>query len=314
MFDNCLEYLYMTGHSLAHAMMTMIPEPWEKDPLMSKEKRDYYRYQSFMMEAWDGPAAICFCDGTQIGGMLDRNGLRPARYCVTKDGRVILVSEVGAVRIDPRNILYKGRLEPGKLFLVDTKEQRIVPDEEVKHTIASAHPYDKWCAEHLVDLPDLMAESGDLKVPAARPDDVRDQQKAFGYTQEDLNQILIPMARTGREPVGAMGIDSPLPVLSEQPQMLYDYFQQNFAQVTNPPIDGVRESIVTSSRVMIGNVANIMEPDEKGTAALEVLRPILTNREMAVIKNLHDRQAAGRDPVHAVSGERRCLGPRKSGG
>ena len=288
MFDNCLEYLYMTGHSLAHAMMTMIPEPWEKDPLMSKEKRDYYRYQSFMMEAWDGPAAICFCDGTQIGGMLDRNGLRPARYCVTKDGRVILVSEVGAVRIDPRNILYKGRLEPGKLFLVDTKEQRIVPDEEVKHTIASAHPYDKWCAEHLVDLPDLMAASGDLKVPAARPDDVRDQQKAFGYTQEDLTQILIPMARTGREPVGAMGIDSPLPVLSEQPQMLYDYFQQNFAQVTNPPMDALRENIVTSTSVMIGNVANIMDPDEKGTYALSVSRPLLTNREMAAIKKLHD--------------------------
>ena len=285
MFDNCLEYLYMSGHSLAHAMMTMIPEPWEKDPLMSQEKRDYYRYQSFMMEPWDGPAAICFCDGTRIGGMLDRNGLRPARYCITKDGRVVLTSEVGAVRLDPKEVLSKGRLEPGKMLLIDTEQKRIVPDAEVKHIMASAHPYGQWCQEHLVDLPDLMEEAGDASLEKPKPDALLEQQQAFGYTKEDLAQILVPMARTGKEPVGAMGVDCPLPVLSEQPQMLYDYFQQNFAQVTNPPMDALRESIVTSTSVMIGNVANIMDPDEKGTYALAVDRPLLTNEEMAVIKS-----------------------------
>lgn len=287
MFDNCLEYLYMSGHSLAHAMMTMIPEPWEKDPLMSEEKRNFYRYQSFMMEPWDGPAAICFCDGTRIGGMLDRNGLRPARYYVTKDDRVVLVSEVGASHIAPKDVLYKGRLEPGKLFLVDTEQKRIVPDQEVKHLMASAHPYGKWCKEHLVDLPDLLQEENGVTVPENQSDvALQRQQKAFGYTREDMTQILSPMARTGKEPVGAMGIDCPLPVLSEKPQMLYDYFQQNFAQVTNPPMDALREDIVTSTSVLIGNVANIMDPDEKGTYALSVDRPLLTNQEMAVIKKL----------------------------
>jgi glutamate synthase (NADPH) large chain len=306
MFDNSLEYLYMSGHSLAHAMMTMIPEPWEKDPFMSQKKRDYYRYQNFMMEAWDGPAAICFCDGTCIGGMLDRNGLRPARYYVTKDDRVILSSEVGALRTDPRNIRYKGRLEPGKLFLVDTSQHRIVPDEEIKHIIASAHPYGEWCREHLVDLKDLMAQAAPtaaaMKPPS--PEEMLTAQQAFGYTQEDLTRILLPMARTGKEPIGAMGIDCPLPVLSEQPQMLYDYFQQNFAQVTNPPIDALREDIVTSTSVMIGNVANIMDPNEPGTHALAVDTPLLTNEEMAVIKGLRQGKlrAAGLSLLYAVDG------------
>ena len=286
MFDNCLEYLMMTGHSLAHAMVTMIPEPWEKDPSMCQEKRDFYRYQTFMMEPWDGPAAICFCDGTVIGGMLDRNGLRPARYYVTKDGRVVLSSEAGAVPVAPDQIVRKGRLEPGKLFLVNTAEQRIVEDEELKHILATAHPYGEWCKEHIVEMDRLVEERGSGINDSFLPFDLKEQQKVFGYTKEDITQMIVPMARMGKDPVGAMGIDAPLPVLSEKPQMLYDYFQQNFAQVTNPPIDGVRESIVTSSRVMIGNVANIMDPDETGTAALEVKRPLLTNKEMAVIKNL----------------------------
>ena len=271
MFDNCLEYLMMTGHSLAHAMVTMIPEPWEKDPSMCQEKRDFYRYQTFMMEPWDGPAAICFCDGTVIGGMLDRNGLRPARYYVTKDDRVVLSSEAGAVPVAPDQIVRKGRLEPGKLFLVNTAEQRIVEDEELKHILATAHPYGEWCKEHIVEMDRLVEERGSGINDSFLPFDLKEQQKVFGYTKEDITQMIVPMARMGKDPVGAMGIDAPLPVLSEKPQMLYDYFQQNFAQVTNPPIDGVRESIVTSSRVMIGNVANIMDPDETGTAALEVL-------------------------------------------
>lgn len=284
MFDNCLEYIHMAGHSLAHAMMVMIPEPWEKDDSMSQEKKDFYRYHNFMMEPWDGPAAICFCDGVHIGGMLDRNGLRPARYYVMKDDRVILSSEVGAVPVDQKEVLYKGRLEPGKIFLIDTSQQRIVPDEEIKHAMASAHPYGQWCKEHMVDLADLPKKKGEKK-PA---ENLLEEQKAFGYTQEDMRDILIPMADTGKDPVGAMGMDSPLPVLSNRPRLLYDYFQQNFAQVTNPPIDAIREKIVTSATVYVGNMANIMDPDEKGTAALSMDRPLLTNEEMEAVKHLKD--------------------------
>ena len=282
MFDNCLEYLHMAGHSLAHAMMVMIPEPWEKDSSMSREKKDFYRYHNFMMEPWDGPAAICFCDGVSIGGMLDRNGLRPARYYVMKDDRVILSSEVGAVPVDQKEVLYKGRLEPGKIFLIDTSQQRIVSDEEIKHTMARAHPYGTWCREHILDLKDLP------KKERKAPEHLEEEQRAFGYTQEDMRDMIIPMAQTGKDPVGAMGMDSPLAVLSEKPRLLYDYFQQNFAQVTNPPIDAIRESIVTSSTVYVGNMANIMDPDEKGTAALAMDRPLLTNEEMEAVKELQD--------------------------
>lgn len=286
MFDNCLEYIHMAGHSLAHAMMVMIPEPWEKDPSMDEEKKAFYRYHNFMMEPWDGPAAMCFCDGISIGGMLDRNGLRPARYYVMKDDRVIVSSEVGAVPVNQEEVLYKGRLEPGKMFLVDTAQQRIISDEEIKRTMAKAHPYSTWCKEHILDLADLVQGDKEPEVPM----DLLEEQKNFGYTVEDLRDIITPMAETGKEPIGAMGMDSPIPVLSEKPQLLYDYFQQNFAQVTNPPIDGVREKIVTSSTVFIGNMANIMDPDEKGTAALSIERPIITNEEMEVIKNLHSDQ------------------------
>ena len=284
MFDNCLEYLHMAGHSMAHAMMVMIPEPWEKDPSMSQEKKDFYRYHNFMMEPWDGPAAICFCDGITIGGMLDRNGLRPARYYVMKDDRVILSSEVGSVPVNQEDVLYKGRLEPGKIFLIDTSQQRIVGDEEIKHNMAKAHPYGTWCKEHILDLKDLPKEEMEKPAPAR----LEEEQRAFGYTQEDLRDMIIPMAQTGKDPVGAMGMDSPLPVLSERPRLLYDYFQQNFAQVTNPPIDAIREKIVTSSTVYVGNMANIMDPDEKGTAALAMDRPLLTNEEMEAVKQLKD--------------------------
>ena len=284
MFDNCLEYLHMAGHSMAHAMMVMIPEPWEKDPSMSQEKKDFYRYHNFMMEPWDGPAAICFCDGITIGGMLDRNGLRPARYYVMKDDRVILSSEVGSVPVNQEDVLYKGRLEPGKIFLIDTSQQRIVGDEEIKHNMAKAHPYGTWCKEHILDLKDLPKEEMEKPAPAR----LEEEQRAFGYTQEDMRDMIIPMAQTGKDPVGAMGMDSPLPVLSERSRLLYDYFQQNFAQVTNPPIDAIREKIVTSSTVYVGNMANIMDPDEKGTAALAMDRPLLTNEEMEAVKQLKD--------------------------
>ena len=286
MFDNCLEYLYMTGHSLPHAMMMMIPEPWEKDPLMSKEKRDFYRYHNFMIEPWDGPAAIGFCDGIVIGGMLDRNGLRPARYYVTRDDRVIASSEVGALSIPPEEVLYKGRLQPGKMLLVDTQQQRIIDDEEIKQQIATEFPYGEWYKKHVIDLDDLMSRQNLIGSDKTIPYDLKEQEMVFGYTQEDMDKIILPMARDGKQPIDSMGMDVSLPVLSDRPQLLYDYFQENFAQVTNPPIDGVRENIVMSSLVMAGNVANIMEPDDENTAALYLKRPILTNEEMAVIKSL----------------------------
>src|SRR5574344_2557761 len=286
-FDNCLEYLYMTGHSLPHAMMMMIPEPWEKDTLMSVSKRDFYRYHNFMMEPSDGPAAIAVFDGIVIGGMLDRNGLRPGRYYVTKDDRVILTSEVGVLHIDPREVLYKGRLEPGKMLRVDTKQQRIIKDEEIKEQIAGEHPYGEWYKEHIVNLDDLMQGRDFPDTDTTAPYDIKEQEKVFGYTQEDLNKIVLPMARDGKHALDSMGVDVPLAVLSEEPQLLYDYFQENFAQVTNPPVDGIRESIVTSAIVMCGNVANIMDPNEKGTAALFMKQPILTTEEMSVIKSLN---------------------------
>lgn len=286
MFDNCLEYLYMTGHSLPHAMMMMIPEPWEKDPLMSKEKRDFYRYHNFMIEPWDGPAAIGFCDGIVIGGMLDRNGLRPARYYVTRDDRVIASSEVGALSIPPEEVLYKGRLQPGKMLLVDTQQQRIIDDEEIKQQIATEFPYGEWYKKHVIDLDDLMSRQNLIGSDKTIPYDLKEQEMVFGYTQEDMDKIILPMARDGKQPIDSMGMDVSLPVLSDRPQLLYDYFQENFAQVTNPPIDGVRENIVMSSLVMAGNVANIMDPDDENTAALYLKRPILTNEEMAVIKSL----------------------------
>ena len=285
-FDNCLEYLYMTGHSLPHAMMMMIPEPWEKDPLMSKEKRDFYRYHNFMIEPWDGPAAIGFCDGIVIGGMLDRNGLRPARYYVTRDDRVIASSEVGALSIPPEEVLYKGRLQPGKMLLVDTQQQRIIDDEEIKQQIATEFPYGEWYKKHVIDLDDLMSRQNLIGSDKTIPYDLKEQEMVFGYTQEDMDKIILPMARDGKQPIDSMGMDVSLPVLSDRPQLLYDYFQENFAQVTNPPIDGVRENIVMSSLVMAGNVANIMDPDDENTAALYLKRPILTNEEMAVIKSL----------------------------
>jgi glutamate synthase (ferredoxin) len=286
MFDNCLEYLYMTGHSLAHAMMMMIPEPWERDPLMSEEKRDFYRYHNFMLEPWDGPAAIGFCDGIVIGGMLDRNGLRPARYYITRDDRVIASSEVGVVNISPEDILYKGRLEPGKMLLVDTNQQRIIDDDEIKHQIATEHPYSQWYKEHIINLDELMAGQNIANNDAIIPYDLPEQEKVFGYTQEDMDKVILPMARDGKHAIDSMGVDVPLAVLNDKPQLLYDYFKENFAQVTNPAIDGVRENIVMSTSVMAGNVANIMDPNESATAALYLTGPILTNEQMNVIKSL----------------------------
>ena len=287
MFDNTLEFLHMTGRSLPHAIMMMIPEPWERNNLMSQEKHDFYEFNSFMMEPWDGPAAMGFTDGTVIGGVLDRNGLRPARYYVTTDDRVIMASEVGVVNENAENIRAKGRLEPGKMLLIDTDEQRIISDEEIKHRVATELPYDEWVKEHVIHLSEI-TQADESSIP--KIEDLFKNQQAFGYTQEDLVRMIVPMAKDGKDPVGAMGADAPLAILSDKPQLLYSYFKQMFAQVTNPPIDSIREEMVTSTRVMLGNSGNLTDPNKAGTYALSMRTPILTNQELASIKALDCRR------------------------
>ena len=310
MFDNTLEFLHMTGRSLPHAIMMMIPEPWERNKLMSQEKHDFYEFNSFMMEPWDGPAAMGFTDGTVIGGVLDRNGLRPARYYVTTDDRVIMASEVGVVNENAENIRAKGRLEPGKMLLIDTAEQRIISDDEIKQRIATELPYNEWVKEHVIHLSEI-TQADESDVPAV--DDLFKQQQAFGYTQEDLVRMIVPMAKDGKDPVGAMGADAPLAILSEKPQLLYNYFKQMFAQVTNPPIDSIREEMVTSTRVMLGNSGNLTDPNKTGTYALSMRTPILTNQELTSIKALACRRMKSVtlpilfDPSKGVDGMREAL-------
>ncbi|HYG36698.1 MAG TPA: glutamate synthase central domain-containing protein, partial [Clostridia bacterium] len=238
MFDNCLELLVLAGRSLPHAMMMMIPEPWTKHESMSPEKRAFYEYHSCLMEPWDGPASIAFTDGKKIGAVLDRNGLRPSRYYVTKDDLVIMASEVGVLNVSADRVLQKGRLQPGRMFLIDTEEGRIVADEEIKQKIASEHPYRAWLDENLIRLADVpdpgVAAESDHKT-------VTQRQMAFGYSWEELRILMVPMARDGTEAVGSMGTDTPLAVLSNKSQPLFNYFKQLFAQVTNPPIDCIRE-------------------------------------------------------------------------
>lgn len=310
MFDNTLEFLHMTGRSLPHAIMMMIPEPWERNKLMSQEKYDFYEFNSFMMEPWDGPAAMGFTDGTVIGGVLDRNGLRPARYYVTTDDRVIMASEVGVVNENAENIRAKGRLEPGKMLLIDTAEQRIISDDEIKQRIATELPYDEWVKEHVIHLSEI-TQADESDVPVV--EDLFKQQQVFGYTQEDLVRMIVPMAKDGKDPVGAMGADAPLAILSEKPQLLYNYFKQMFAQVTNPPIDSIREEMVTSTRVMLGNSGNLTDPNKTGTYALSMRTPILTNQELASIKALACRRMKSVtlpilfDPSKGVDGMREAL-------
>ena len=301
---------WINARSLPHAIMMMIPEPWERNKLMSQEKHDFYEFNSFMMEPWDGPAAMGFTDGTVIGGVLDRNGLRPARYYVTTDDRVIMASEVGVVNENAENIRAKGRLEPGKMLLIDTAEQRIISDDEIKQRIATELPYDEWIKEHVIHLSEI-TQADESDVPAV--EDLFRQQQAFGYTQEDLVRMIVPMAKDGKDPVGAMGADAPLAILSEKPQLLYNYFKQMFAQVTNPPIDSIREEMVTSTRVMLGNSGNLTDPNKTGTYALSMRTPILTNQELASIKALACRRMKSVtlpilfDPSKGVDGMREAL-------
>jgi glutamate synthase (NADPH/NADH) large chain len=283
MFDNSLELLYLAGRSLPHAVMMMIPEPWSNHEAMDDDKRAFYQYHSSLMEPWDGPASIAFTDGKQIGAVLDRNGLRPSRYYVTRDDLVILASEAGVLDVPPEDVVEKGRLQPGRMFLVDTEQGRIIDDEEIKRTIATQRPYREWLDEYLVHIDDLPAAP---EVPAPDPDTLLQRQIAFGYTFEDERVVLTPMARDGVEAVGSMGNDTPLAVLSNRPRLLYDYFKQLFAQVTNPPIDCIREELITSAETRLGSEGNLLNPQPSDCRRLEIKWPILTNEEFAKVRRM----------------------------
>ena len=283
MFDNCLELLVLGGRPLAHAMM-MIPEPWTNHESMSDERKAFYEYHSCLMEPWDGPASVAFTDGVQIGACLDRNGLRPSRYYVTKDDLVIMASEVGVLDIAPERVLHKGRLQPGRMFLVDTALGRIVADEEIKEAICKSQPYRQWINENMVEL-DKLPDAPHL--PEPDHDTVLHRQSAFGYTFEDLRMLMVPMARDGVEAVGSMGTDTPIAVLSQKPHLLYNYFKQLFAQVTNPPIDCIREEIVTSAETTIGSERNLLNPQPESCRLIELKQPILSNEEFAKLKHLN---------------------------
>jgi len=281
MFDNTLELLVLAGRPLSHAMMMMIPEPWSNHETMDDDRRAFYQYHSCLLEPWDGPASIAFTDGIQIGAVLDRNGLRPSRYYVTKDDLVIMASEAGVLEIPPENVEVKGRLQPGRMFLVDTEQGRIIDDTEIKAKICTERPYREWINEHLVHLSDLPEAP---QVPPPDHETLLQRQIAFGYTHEDERIIITPMARDGVEAVGSMGNDASLAVLSNKPRLLYDYFKQLFAQVTNPPIDCIREEIVTSAETRLGSEGNLLHPQPVACRRVELKWPVLTNEEFAKIR------------------------------
>jgi glutamate synthase (ferredoxin) len=294
MFDNALEMLTLTGRSLPHAMMMMIPEPWSGHESMSAAKRAFYEYHACLMEPWDGPASIAFTDGLRIGAVLDRNGLRPSRYYVTKDGLVVMASEVGVLDdIAPDQILQKGRLQPGRMFLVDIEQGRIIADEELKHQIAGEKPYAEWLAGNLVALEDL-PEAPHVHEPDHAT--VLLRQQAFGYTTEDLKILMAPMAAGGNEAVGSMGTDTPLAVLSDRPQLLYNYFKQLFAQVTNPPVDAIREELIMSVDTTIGAEQSLLNPTPLSARQIKLKSPILKNEELEKLRHLdgtHFSRAGG---------------------
>jgi len=283
-FDECLELLHLGGRSLPHAMLMMIPEPWENHDEMDPARRAFYRFHSTLMEPWDGPACVAFTDGTVIGAVLDRNGLRPGRYWVTRDGLVVLASEVGVLDIDPADVVRKGRLQPGRVFLADTGRRRILEDADVKSALAGEHPYADWLHAgllHLDDLPDRVRE-----LPGAA--ELTIQQQLFGYTEEELRMLLAPMARTGAEPVGSMGTDTPVAVLSDRPRLLFDYFSQLFAQVTNPPLDAIREELVTSLESATGPEGNLFEPGPASCRQIVLPYPVISDNDLNKIIHIND--------------------------
>ena len=284
MFDNAMEFFYLSGRSLPHVAMMMIPEPWSNYTNMDPKLKAFYEYHACLMEPWDGPASMAFTDGTRVGAVLDRNGLRPSRYYVMKDGRVIMASEVGVLDVPPEDVLYKGRLQPGRMLLIDTVEGRIIADEEIKNTIAEAHPYPLWLEENLIHLKKLPApRKKKLRVTG---DSLITLQKTFGYTLEDINILVGPMAMHGVEAIGSMGTDTPLTVLSERPQMIYGYFKQLFAQVTNPPIDSIREEIVTGHEIHLGTNGNILQTTAALCRQIRLKSPFLLPDEFEKLRNI----------------------------
>ncbi len=280
--DMVVELLLMTGRSLPEVMMILVPEAWEKNPDMSEAKRAFYEYHSCMMEPWDGPASVPFTDGNYIGAVLDRNGLRPSRYTVTKDDYVVMSSEVGVVDIAPENVDFHGRLEPGKMFLVNMEAGRIINDEEIKEEIAKRHPYQKWLANNLVHLRDIPYNDCPLFLGEAS---LEKRKAVFGYTLEDINTIILPMGKNAKEPIGSMGSDTPIAVLSEQPQLIYNYFKQLFAQVTNPPLDGIREELITDISLTLGSDHNIFDFSELHCRKLKIQNPVISKEDLDKIKN-----------------------------
>ena len=285
-FDNALEFLLMSGRTLQEAVMMMIPEAWQKHDTMSENKRAFYEYHSCLMEPWDGPASIVYTDGKYIGAILDRNGLRPSRFYLTHDDRVIMASEVGVLKIDPANVKYKGRLQPGRMFLIDFEEGRLIPDDELKEEFASRQPYAEWLKENRIELTDLSPKE-DHK--SFQPDSLLSRMQTFGYTTETMQFMLIPMLHQERDPVGSMGNDAALACLSDQPRMIYDYFKQLFAQVTNPAVDSIREGIIMSLECYIGPEKNLVETTPEHANRLLIPHPILTNEELDAISNMDHR-------------------------
>ncbi|MGW7438801.1 glutamate synthase large subunit [Streptomyces sp. NPDC054849] len=311
-FDEVLELLHLGGRSLPHSVLMMIPEAWENHTSMDPARRAFYQYHSTLMEPWDGPACVTFTDGTQVGAVLDRNGLRPGRYWVTDDGLVVLGSEVGVLDIDPAKVVRKGRLQPGKMFLVDTAQKRIVEDEEIKNELASAAPYAEWLETGEIELTDLPEREHIVHTHAS----VTRRQQTFGYTEEELRVILAPMARTGGEPLGSMGTDSPIAALSERPRLLFDYFTQLFAQVTNPPLDAIREELVTSLLSSIGPQSNLLEPTAASCRSVTLPFPVIDNDELAKLIHINadgdmpGMKAATLSGLYRVSGGGEALAAR----
>jgi glutamate synthase (NADPH/NADH) large chain len=305
-FDEVLELLHLAGRSLPHAVLMMIPEAWENHRELDEDRRAFYEYHSCLMEPWDGPAAVAFSDGTIVGAVLDRNGLRPARYWVTDEGLVVLASEVGVLDIDPARVVERGRLKPGRMFIVDTAAGRVVDDNEVKAALAAERPYRAWLDDGLVQLDDLPPRS--MLTP--RHASIVRHQRLFGVTAEDLRSILGPMAATGAEPIGSMGTDTPVAVLSERPRLLYDYFTQLFAQVTNPPLDAIREELVTSLRSTLGSEANLLEPGPEHCRQIALPQPVLDNDELAKLLYIGEEGGAAGFSAFAVDG----LWPVSDGG
>ncbi|MER7535156.1 glutamate synthase large subunit [Streptomyces sp. NPDC097704] len=311
-FDEVLELLHLGGRSLPHAVLMMVPEAWENHETMDPARRAFYQYHSTMMEPWDGPACVTFTDGVQVGAVLDRNGLRPGRYWVTDEGLVVLSSEVGVLDIDPAKVVRKGRLQPGKMFLVDTAEHRIVEDDEIKAALAAEHPYQEWLETGEIELSDLPEREHIVHTHAS----VTRRQQTFGYTEEELRVILAPMARTGAEPIGSMGTDSPIAALSSRPRLLFDYFTQLFAQVTNPPLDAIREELVTSLRSSLGPGSNLLEPTASSCRSVTLPFPVIDNDELAKLIHINadgdmpGMKAATLSGLYRVSGGGESLAAR----